>query len=275
MANGGYNDIDPLDPISNIGYGAGETPSYALPNETPEHSPQHASFGEQFSQFGEDMKGVGNFALDGLKKAAPYAPAIVNLGRGLFQDTDVNRVRPSLPSSRAEDTIRRMDTDVDTSEQMSQIDRQTRTAMMNPNARVGDKQAAHANAMRQRAQVTERADNRETELENQKLGQLSQAQQQRDQLSSQLRTQANQQYEQQRQQAEAARDRRIDTGLQQFARTYLAQQSERNMSEQQQLTLQALISGNHDEVNQEVVQGLMEDLPEDSEYRPMLEQLTR
>lgn len=181
---------------------------------------------------------AGDFA----QSALPYLPAIMNTGRALFEDSEVSDVPYTPPAGRAENTIQRMETDVDTDPQIAAVDKNLRSILAQPDASLNQKRAAASQAAQQKTEIESQAENRETGLQNEMISRLASAQQRRDQAISQGRTQAAQAERRQQMKADAREDQLLQTGLSQAASTYQKQQQAENQRDLNKMRLATVLA---------------------------------
>lgn len=225
------------------GGGFGQYSGSMLP-ETVSDIPGLGSPGS--TQSSRDGFGLGSLLGDNsgskLQTAAQFLPAAANIGRALFEDSEVSDVPYTPPSGRGESTVRQMETDVDTGPQEAAVDKSLRSIIADPNASMNDKRAAAAQAAQQKAQIRSQAENKETGLKNQMLQRLSSLQQRNDMTTSKMRTQAAQTERRQQMKADAAQDNLLQTGLSQAANTFQQRQRQEDKRNMQRMNLAARLA---------------------------------
>jgi len=195
--------------------------------------------------------------------ALPYLPAIMNVGRGLFDDADVPDVPYTPPSGRSERTIRQMDTDVNVDDQLASVDRTLRSIIADPTASQNQKRAAAANAAQQRAQIEGQEERKETGLQNEMLSRLASAQQRRDMAISQGRTQADRMERKQQMAADEQQFNLIQSGIQQASQRYQQQQRWKDKLDMDAMSLASQLATVPDEdVRNYVLSMLRDKFPE-------------
>lgn len=190
----------------------------------------------QGPSFGQNLGGLA-------KAAAPYAGDLLNIGRGLFEDVDVESAPSTRMSDRGVNLASRMRTDINTNPQRAAISSNLRSITSNPNASMNERLAAYSGALRARNQLEAQTANAEAELENQRLSSMMSAAQNADQVNARMRFRGAMQRRDDLMRARAAKSNMLTRGVAGLSRTYQQQQAMDNMRERDAMGMAAVMAG--------------------------------
>jgi len=203
--------------------------------------------------------------------AAQFLPAAVNAARGAFGNSDVGEPQLATVSDRNVDTLRRIDTDVDVSDQINAIDQGLRDVITAPGVSEAGRQSAFAKSLKQKRKTLAQARREEQKMKNQKARAVSQAQSRNDKTRTKLNQQARARNRQLQLKADAAKDNMLSKGIGQFSQTMARRQANNQMQSRSTTAIMASLAGMDDATKKKELEAIIPTLPEG----PQKQQLQR
>lgn len=192
---------------------------------------------------------------EAIQAGAQVLPAITNLIRG---QQDIQKPRSSFVpmSGDATDTLRGMETDVNVDPQLASTRASLRAVTTNPNASANERLAAMSASNRQRSKILSTAQNRETQLENQRAQAVAQSEQNVEQSNTRRLQRDLARRNEIRRRSQAAKQNLTSTGIRQLSTGVQDFMRRRRIEEAQeaQLGIQTLMA------DPAVTQGVIEEL---------------
>jgi len=194
--------------------------------------------------------------------AAQFLPAALNIGRGLFEDSDVGDPQIARVSGENVNTLRRMDTDVNAEPQLNEIDQSLRDVVTNPNVSSAGRQSAFSKSLRAKRKAMAQARREEQRLKNRQTQAIAKAQSQNSRLRSRLTQRGKARNRQQQLRADAAKSNMLSTGIGQLSQTMARRQANEQARRRSTTALMASLAGVDDATKKKQLQAIIPTLPE-------------
>lgn len=178
--------------------------------------------------------GEGTSVGDAVGTAAQFLPAAMNVAKGLFGDSEVDKQPVPRVSNSNVSTLRRMETDVNVQPQINEIDQTLRGLVTNPQMTNSARLAAQAQSMRQKGKVMNQARRQEQKMENQKHQSIAQAQSKNSALRARLKNQIGARNRKMQMKADARKDQFLQQGVNQFSQVMARRQARQDQKEAQE-----------------------------------------
>jgi hypothetical protein len=202
-------------------------------------------------------RGTAGTLLNAGKQLLPYAGDLLNIGRGVFGNSDVpDAPRMSIPRG-AIDEARKMPTEVNVNPQLANVSRSLRTLTASPNTSTQAKLAAHSNSLQAKDRILAQKENRENQLEGKKAQTVANLTASIDSRQAQANHQAQIRQQQNQLKADAAKSQLLSTGLAGLARTRQQQTAAKNQSNAQMMAVMAQLAGKDGAVRESTVQSIL------------------
>lgn len=203
------------------------------------------------------------------KQLLPYAGDILNIGRGLFGDSDIpDAPQASIPRT-AINEARKMPTEVNVKPQLANVDRSFRNLTASGDTSTQAKLAAHSQSLQARDKILAQKENQENQLEAQKAQTISQLTGQFDTRQSLANHRANVRQQQNQLKADAAQSQLLQQGIAGAARTYQQQQAADAQQDSQMRAIMAQLSGKDPAVQRSIIESQLP-LIDDPELKEQL-----
>jgi len=205
----------------------------------------------------------GGFSAGGaLSTAAQFLPAALNAARGAFGNSDVGEPQLATVSDRNVDTLRRIDTDVDVSDQMNAIDQGLRNIVTTPGVSEAGKQSAFAKSLKQKRKTLAQARREEQRMKNQKAQAVSRAQSRNDKTRTKINQQARARNRQLQLKADAAKSNMLSKGIGQFSQTMARRKANSQTRQRSTTAIMASLAGMDDATKRKELNAIIPTLPE-------------